>query len=94
MKTFSIRRAGTYDVLIKADAFATNAQLQEAGFDTRFTNMQIEGYSTAASQELGNIQEIENRFQSLVALAQPAGIGLYVQDLNDSDVGEIELVAP
>ena len=95
MKTLALRNAGaTINVQIKVDIFATNAQLQEAGFDTRFTNMTLDNYDTLASQTLGNIQEIENNWQSIVALANAtAGVGLYLSDINEPGA-EIEIVAP
>ena len=98
MKTLSLRKAGDFDVKLKCDIFATNAELQVPGFDTRFTHMEIEGYkdNDLAIQTLGQIQEIENNYQAIVALATAtAGVGLYVQDINDNGgTAEIELVAP
>lgn len=98
MKTLFLRKTPDFNVELKVDIFATNAQLQEPGFDTRFTNMEIVGYkdNDVAIQTLGQIQEVEKSFQQIVALATGlAGVGLYVSDLNDNGGGaEIELVAP
>lgn len=88
MKTISLRNAGsTINASIKVDIFATNAQLMTPGFDTRFTNMEIgTGYkdSDTAIALLGQIQEIEENWQSVIALAESiADIGLYLSDMNE-----------
>ena len=99
MKTLTLRNAGlTINTVLKVDIFATIAEMQVPGFDTRFTNMTIEGYGEGfklATQTLGNLQEIEYSYQAIVAIASgAAGVGLYVADLNDNNGTEVELVAP
>lgn len=99
MKTLTLRNAGlTINTVLKCDIFATIAQMQVPGFDTRFTNMTIDGYGEGyelATATLGNLQEIECRYQEIVAIATAAsGVGLYVSDLNDNNGLEVELVAP
>ena len=65
MKTFIFENAGkTLKVAIKCDVFATNAQLQEPGFDTRFTAMTVEDSDEAIQAGL-NINEMEQNLQGL-----------------------------
>lgn len=95
MKTLILRNAAnTVRVEIKVDIFATNAELLTAGFDTRFTNMEIgNGYDDTAKAMM-NIREIENNWVSIKNLAtNTAGIGLYLIDLSES-TGETQVVAP
>jgi len=99
MKTLTLRNVAlTINTSLVVDIFATIDQMQEPGFDTRFTNMTISGYGEGhelATQTLGNLQEVEQNYQSIVALATTlVGIGLYVSDMNDQDGVEVELVAP
>jgi hypothetical protein len=94
MKTIIIRSAdNTTRVEVKADIFATTAQLQTPGFDTRFTGMEI--VDTEAAIVAGiNVTEIEQNWQGMIYLATSLSLGLYVIDLNDAQTGEIEIVAP
>lgn len=98
MKTLFLRNFdSTVRVGIKADIFATNAELQTPGFETRFTNMTLENYDNAA-KIIFNIQEVEDSWQGIIALAQAtAGIGLFLTDKNESidatKVAQIDSVA-
>lgn len=99
MKTLTLRNVAlTINTMLVVDIFATIDQMQVPGFDTRFTNMTISGYGEGhelATQTLGNIQEVEQSYQAIVALAETLpGIGLYVADMNDQNGLEVELVAP
>ena len=78
---------------IKVDLFATLEQLQQPGFDSRFTGMEIkDDWATIAYGV--DITEIEHNWQSLIYLAQTTGLGLYVIDLNGKGVQEVEIVCP
>lgn len=91
MKTLSLRNFdSTIDAKIQVDIFPTNAELLQSGFETRFTHMHIgPGYKddTAAIQLIGQVQEIEQGWQSLIAFVGGiSGIGLYVNDQNDNSI--------
>lgn len=71
-------------VEIKADIFATNAQLQTAGFDTRFTAMEIS--DTPAAIAFGiNVTETEQRWQDIKAIAVANNCTLTVIDINENN---------
>ena len=91
MKTLILRTAdNTVRVEIKADIFATNDELQTAGFDTRFTNMELgKGYNDEA-KALMNLHEIENSWVGIKQLAtDTAGIGLYLLDLSEAGAAAV-----
>jgi len=92
MRNIILRNAAnTVRVEIKCDIFATDADLMTAGFDTRFTNMTLDGYDDAA-KKLMNIKEIESGWQAIRALATAtSGVGLYY--ISEAS-GEVEVVAP
>lgn len=81
MKTLTLRNAaGTIAVIVKVDIFATNAQLQDPTFETRFTNMSLENYTDLAKSKI-NLQEIESGWRSLVALVEStADLGMFLVD--------------
>lgn len=94
MKTVALRsQDSSINVEVKVDIFATVDQLQQPGFDTRFTGMEIkDDFNSIASGV--NVTEIEHNWQSLIFLAQSLGLGLYVSDLNGDTQSEIEIVEP
>jgi hypothetical protein len=86
MKTLVLRN---YDNSIyskvKVDIFASNADLQSAGFDTRFTNMQFERSGDAAIVAgLSNLETEENWRSIIAAVEAIEGIGLYLVDQNEA----------
>lgn len=91
MKTLILTK-GANKVSLKVDIFAKNSELQEAGFDTRFTNMVVEGGDDAAIQAGLDFSQVENHFRGIVKIAQDNGFGLSVADINEAG-GTIELVA-
>jgi len=68
---------------IKVDIFGTNAELATPGFDTKFTNMEIVDGDVAIIAGV-NLQETENRFQSIISLAKSLNLNLTVIDLKEA----------
>jgi hypothetical protein len=97
MKTLIFRNAAnTTRVEVKVDIFPTVAEMQVAGFDTKFTAMEIT--DTPAAIALGiNVNEIDYSYASMVAMAQGiAGVGLFVIDntklVNETKVAQVDSV--
>jgi len=67
---------------VKVDIFGTNAELAAPGFDTRFTNMEIVDGDAATIAGV-NLQEVENSFQSILALAVSTNLNLTVIDIKE-----------
>lgn len=88
MKTIALRNiAGTIDADIMVDIFAKNSELLEAGYDTRFTHMEIgPGYkdNDNAIATIGQLQEVGSSWQAIIARATSVGLGLYLSDMNDT----------
>ncbi len=82
MKTLVFRNNdSTTRVEVQVDLFASNTDLVTSGFDTRFTNMYIDGDTNAAIILGIDLKEIENNFQGAVAKAKSiSDIGLYAFD--------------
>jgi hypothetical protein len=74
----------TLRVEAKVDIFASNAELANAGFDTRFTNMAIVEDEGAVVEGLA-LTEIEGSWQAVLAFASAAGYSVDVVDLNEND---------
>lgn len=88
MKTLKITpKAGPLaPVLVKCDIFASVAEMRVAGFDTRFTAMEIEDTDLAISVGI-NINELDYSYASIVSMIDSIGGGLELSvfDLNDSN---------
>ena len=84
MKTLILRNtAGDVDITIKADIFATNDQLQDPLFETRFTHMSFENYDSLAKSKI-NLQEIEYGWRSLISLVQDTtDLGMWLLDASE-----------
>ena len=78
----------TIRVEAKVDIFATNAQLLTAGFDTRFTHMEIVDSDAAIAEGL-SLTEIENSWIAVKAFAEAVGYTLDVIDLNEEATDSI-----
>jgi hypothetical protein len=92
MKTIILKSAdNSIKSEVKVDIFATTAELQVPGFDTRFTGMEIVDDEAAIVAGI-NVRNIEYNWQSLVALAQENDLSLFVIDLNGSESGPVEVV--
>ena len=92
MKTI-ILKSGDDSIRVEAkvDIFATLEQLQEPGFDTRFTGMEILDSDEAIVAGV-NLTEIEHNWQSIINLAKTLGYALLVVDLNGKFDQEVEIV--
>lgn len=92
MKTFLFEN-GEHQVSVKADVFATNAELLTPGFDTRFTAMEISDTDAAIALGL-NVNEKEYDVQGFIALAKAiAGTTLSVSDYSKPQIGTIQKTA-
>lgn len=93
MKTLILRDATLTTVVeIKADIFATNAEMTDPSFNTNFTAMEIKDEEAAIVLGI-NVNESKYDFKQIVAIAEGiAGIGLFVIDLQES-AGEATIVA-
>lgn len=94
MKTLIFKSAdNSIHAEAKVDIFATISQLQQPGFDTRFTGMEIKDDFASIAYGV-DITEIEHNWQSMIHLAQSTGLGLYIIDLNGKESTEVEIVCP
>lgn len=93
MKTLILKSAdNSIRAELKVDIFATTDEMQEPGFDTRFTGMEvIKNEDTTASGV--DLRELEHNWRSVVALAEQYSLALYVIDLNDDSQGAVEILA-
>ena len=84
MKTLLFKSAdGSNQAEVKVDIFASNTDLVTAGFETRFTHMEIIRDEAALIAGI-NMQEIEQSWQGLITLAVNKGYTLTVLDLKES----------
>ena len=81
MKTIILKNS-TVETQIKADVFATNTELLQPGFETRFTAMQIVTTPDAIKAGI-NINETETSWKEIQALATTLNLSLSVIDIND-----------
>jgi len=80
--------AQTLRVEAKVDIMATNAELQTAGFDTRFTNMEI--VDNDASKIAGiDLTEVEYSWIAIRQFAEDNGFSLTVIDINENASDDI-----
>lgn len=79
---------------VKVDIFATNDEMDQPGFDTRFTGMEVVAGSDSIIKGV-DVTLIEYSWQSIVSLAKQLGLGLYVVDINDTTSNQsLEVIAP
>lgn len=69
---------------IKADIFAKNAEVAVAGFDVRFTNMEVVDDEAAIVAGINEAQVI-NTYKDVYDLCISLNLNLYIVDINEGD---------
>lgn len=76
---------------ILADIFPKVTDLVTPGFETRFTNMEIQDYFGTSDVQVIDLRNIENSWQAVQAAVSNINYGLYVTDLAVADVPKTQV---
>ena len=81
MKTLIFRNAAnTTRVEVQADIFQTVAEIQEVGFDVKFTAMHIQDTDRAIAMGI-NVNELDYSYAEMVSMADSiSGIGMFISE--------------